>query len=67
VDYDENIQNNAPDDNKAYDDNENKDPEDKNIHNKYNQINEDDLINDEREPANPKQHQEDEGQGSTEG
>jgi hypothetical protein len=69
VDFDENIQQDT-EDNKAYDDDENEDPEEaENIDNKYDWIDKDeleDLIEDEREQANPNQHREDEGQGKDE-
>jgi hypothetical protein len=65
VDYDENIQQDA-DGNKAYDDNENRDPEqDEEIDKEYDRIDEDkikDLIEDQREQANPNQHQDEEEQ-----
>jgi hypothetical protein len=67
VDYDENIQ---QDNNKAYDDNENGDPEqDKEIDKEYDRIDEDeikDLIEDQREQANPNQHCNEEEQGKHE-
>jgi hypothetical protein len=67
VDYDENIQ---QDDDKAYDDNENGDPEqDKEIDKEFDQIDEDeikDLIKDQREQANPNQHRDEEEQGNNE-
>jgi hypothetical protein len=73
VDYDENIQQDADDD-KAYENNENRDQEqDKEIDEEYDQIDEEeiedlieDLIKDQREQANPNQHREDEEQGKDE-
>jgi hypothetical protein len=71
VDYDENtnIQQDADDD-KAYEDNENRDQEqDKEIDDEYDQIDEElleDLIEDQLEQANPNQHCKDEGQGDDE-
>jgi hypothetical protein len=63
VDYYENIQQDAEDD-EAYEDNENKDPEDdENIDDKYNRI---DKVEDKREQNNPNQHPEDEEQGKDE-
>jgi hypothetical protein len=63
VDYDENIQQ-EPQDDEAYEDDENKDPEeDENIDGKYDRIDEDeleDLIEDEREQTISNQHREDE-------
>jgi hypothetical protein len=63
VEYNENIQ---QDDDEAYDDNENGDPEqDEDIDKEYDRINEDeieDLIEDQREQANPNQHREEEEQ-----
>jgi hypothetical protein len=69
VDYDENIQQDADDD-EAYDDYENGDPEqDKEIDKEYNRIDEDeieDLIEDQREQANPNQHCDEEERGEHE-
>jgi hypothetical protein len=66
VDYDENIQQDADND-EAYDDDENKDQEeDEDFNDKYDRIDKDKLeglIEDQREQTNPSQHQDDEGQG----
>jgi hypothetical protein len=69
VDYDENIQQDADDD-EAYEDDENEDQEqDDEIDIEYDRIDEEeieDLIEDQREQANPNQHCEDEEQGEDE-
>jgi hypothetical protein len=67
VDYDENIQQEADDD-EAYEDDENWE-QDEEIDKEYNQINEEeieDLVEDQREQANPNQHCEDDRQGDNE-